>query len=113
MLKRICNKKGSEMIEAAIVLPLLFLAVVSLMYLSIFFQDVFKEQIDVQRTLLYEYYGDDAVFSVLSEGTVVERTSAGLFGGAFRKEYEQRIFVINEEKIIRGGKVIGAVKDEQ
>ncbi|MBO4235907.1 MAG: hypothetical protein J5928_05685 [Firmicutes bacterium] len=103
---------GSEMIEAAIILPLLLLAVVSIISLSLYCYGAFKNQLAVQKVLLFEAIDKRNVFSVLSEGSEVSRTSEGLFTGVFHREYRQRLYVINEELVLRAGEVIGSAKDD-
>ena len=106
MLKLVKNKRGSEMVEAAVVLPLLFLAVVSLIYLGMFFKDVFSGQLEVQRILLEEASVSGNLFSVISESNETSRASQGLFKGVFVRMYSQHLYVINEGIIVRSGGVV-------
>lgn len=106
------NKKGSEMIEAAVVLPLLLLAVISIIYLGLFCYNLFMEQLEVQRVLLEEAKGDASVFSILREDAEIGGISDGLFKGGFGKSYSQRLYIINEEIFVRGGSLIEAMGDE-
>jgi len=112
MLKPKANKKGSEMVEAAVVLPLLLLAVISLIYLGIFCQNAFKEQLDVQRALLEESGKNESLFSVISEENVLESGSRGFFKTGFRRAYRQSLYVINEGILVRGGNLIKELGNE-
>ena len=106
------NKSGSEMVEAAVVLPLLLLAVISLIYFGIFCHDVFREQLEVQQILLDSAEGDKSIFSIHSEDSLICGEAKGLFKGGFKKAYRQSLYVINEEMFIRGGSVIEAIVNE-
>ena len=54
MRNLIVNKKGSEMIEAAVVLSLLLLTIMSIISFAIYSHETFKEQMDLQKALLFE-----------------------------------------------------------
>ena len=100
------------MIEAAIVLPLLLLAIISLISLGLYCHEAFKEQIAVQELLLLDAIGNNNLFSVLREDSQTSIVSRGLFKGAFYRSYKQRLYVINEELVLRAGEVIGNVRDD-
>ena len=112
MLKVFGNKNGSEMIEAAIVVPLLLLAVISLICFALYCHGEFKSQIEVQQVLLFEDIVRNDVFAVISESALTSKKSEGLFTDFFGREYRQRLYVINEELIIRAREVIGGVNGD-
>ncbi len=112
MLRVLKNKKGSEMIEAAIVIPLLLLAAISLIYLGLYFHEGFREQLAVQEILISETMDKKDVFNILWEEASISGESRGLFGGGFHREYKQRLYVINEELVVRAGEVIGNIGDD-
>lgn len=99
------------MIEAVITIPLLLLVTISMIYLGMFYFRVFDERLDVQKTLLMESQDNKTVFSIVSEGTTITGESQGLFTDGFRKEYSQRLYIINSEIIVRGGGLLGIKKE--
>ena len=103
MRRMIMNKRGSEMIEAAFVLPLLLLATISIIYLGLFYHEVFSEQLDVQHAILSEADQNSQIpFQIITEGAVVSGESKGLYSAGFSKDYSQRIYIINAEILVRG-----------
>ena len=100
------------MIEAAVVLSLLLLTIMSIISFAIYSHETFKEQMDLQKALLFEAIEKPLVFNLLSESSRMEGAPGGLFSGSFNKEYRQRLYIINEEVVLRTGEVIGKINNE-
>ena len=107
MLSAIRNKRGSEMVEAAVVLPLLLLSIISVIYLGLFYYAAFSDQLEAQRSVLDEAEGSNALFSIVSGESDTSLSSRGLYVNGFHKSKSYRVYVINTELVIRGGEVLG------
>ena len=100
------NKKGEEMVEAAMVLPLLILVIVSMLFVMVHDYDVHQKQMQIHKELIQSWTLPSTVFKI--ETKKIE-TSSKISGGAefWMKEMKvYRSYVFSPAACIRTGEMI-------
>ena len=97
------DKKGSQYVEASVVLPVIFLAVLSLIGLVQFYLGAFKMQLDVQKEVLKQADMETSSFKNIELSDVRQLSPVGVFEGMLEKEYSARWLKLNEGWAIRAG----------
>lgn len=100
------NKKGSQMIEAAISLPLIILTAMLLIRLFVFYLDILTTGIDEHRKALETqdaYKG--AAIRTYKEETNVDLLSGGILQRNASKRIETKAYLINEDLIVRSNEI--------
>ena len=100
------NKKGSENIEAAIVLPIIILIIMSLIGLSIFRYEALCNQLDAQREALERAGASASIYKKIEIKSFTSTETGGAAETELRGTYVARITVIDEAAIIRGGELL-------
>lgn len=107
-MKRKLGRRGDEIVEAAIVLPVMILTILSLILLTIYFFARLQTQCDVQRELIEEAMG--AENAGLYETYSLSKKTSSDMGGITRifltSEYEEMILSVDEAEMIRLGELI-------
>lgn len=97
------NRRGDEIVEAAMVLPIMILTILSLILLMIYFYARLETQCELHRELIESAQNSSAVYTYIEDR---KKTSSGLGGVTsmiLTSECEDGIRVIDEAKIIRMG----------
>ncbi len=102
------GKRGDEIVEAAMVLPVMILTILSLIMLLIYFFARLEAQCDVQRELIERVQSEEST-GLYETYSSVRKTSSDM-GGITRvlltSEYEEDITSVDEAGIIRLGELI-------
>jgi len=101
------NKKGEEMVEAAMVLPLLILTVLSLILLILYYYCALDCQINLHRNQRTEASGSKAVYKVIKDEESVSSEMGGIVTMVMRKEIKSELHVLRPAAIVRTGEMIG------
>lgn len=100
------NKKGEQMVEAAMVLPILILILLSLVLLMAHEYQCHWNQIDMHRNLLSTWDKSTSAFDIKTKTTETSSEVDGAVAMEFQKEIESRIYVFSETKCIRLGEML-------
>lgn len=99
------NKRGDEFVEAAMVLPVLILTILSMILLMLFFFTCLKNQTSMHQRML-DYSADSGkTFQLYKDHTETSRRSRGITAMLLHKDMEGRLYVINEADFIRAGEL--------
>lgn len=101
------NRRGSEMIEAAAVLPLLILLILSLILLIVYYYACISCQVNLHQALLEEAAESRAVYKKLEESEAVSKPLRGASSVIMGKEISGRIYAMRPAQIIRLGEAAG------
>ena len=100
------NKKGSEIVEASIVLPVLILIVAALVGLSMYYYNSYIGQCAVQRELVESSETDSSMAKIIRNSRSYSSRIGGAYGGWFGRDYSQRRYVLDEAAMIRAGELL-------
>lgn len=108
MLSALRNRRGSQMVEAAISLPLLILAGMLLLRMFVFYLQILTTGIEKHREVMKQqdsYRG--AFIRTQSTEENVWMLKGGLLGMDVRKRLEVKAYMINEDILVRSGEILG------
>ena len=107
-MKRKLGRRGDEIVEAAIVLPVMILTILSLILLTIYFFARLQTQCDVQRELIEEAMGaeDAGLYETYSLSKKTSSDMGGITRIFLASEYEEMILSVDEAEMIRLGELI-------
>lgn len=106
LMGNIMSKKGSEMVEAAIVIPIIILTFLSMIMLIIYFYSCLICHVDLEYELIKKERNSNAIFERLQETEDVSKKIGGAVLFFMRKEYDAEIYCLNETKMIRLGEFL-------
>lgn len=98
------NKKGEEIVEAAIVLPLIILVILSMILLLIFFYSCLQSQIDVHHELLKRQETFSGLYRISTRSECTEKQMQGLSQMVMRKEFRGQMYLMQPADLILAGK---------
>ena len=119
---KILNKKGTTLVEAALVMPVVVLVIMTLIVAGIFlflevrqssllYQVLLSESASFSETAIIDTTDDNNLISIDKEmlrlfprlvgKTEVSHVSQGIFSFRLRKEYEANRYIIKEMEYIR------------
>ena len=101
------NRRGSEMIEAAAVLPLLILLILSLILLIVYYYACISCQVNLHQSLLEEAAESRAIYKKLEAREDVSKPLRGASSIIMGKEISGRIYAMRPAQIIRLGEAAG------
>jgi len=101
------NKRGEEMVEAAMVLPLLILVCVSLLMVMVWYYDVHQNQITIHRDLLIHARESDDMFRVKKQAQQDQTILKGMAGNRMTVEKQHRVYWLKPAQWIRLGEMAG------
>lgn len=107
IIRRLCNKRGAQMVEAAISLPLIIITAMLLIRLFVFYLDILTTGIKEHREALemQDAYSGAAIRTYETEKEVVM-----LRGGVLKRNVSKRIdikvYLINEDFLVRSGEAL-------
>lgn len=97
------NKKGSEMVEASLVLPIIILTVLSLIMLIIYFYACLETQVRTHHSLIEYADNSQAIFLIKDKKEETSSKVGGIISIIMRRRRDSKIYVINETAVIRIG----------
>lgn len=101
------NKKGEEMVEAAMVLPILILVTFSLMLVMVYFYQIHQSQIALHKEMLRQRQVSSAVFRVNKETQKNETRVDGMVNHLLKAEKQHRIYHVKPSRWILLGEMAG------
>ncbi|MGI6177072.1 MAG: hypothetical protein ACOYJO_01260 [Eubacterium sp.] len=108
LFNKILNKKGSEMVEAAIVLPLVILILVSFVGITAHFYKCLRAQNDLQEQAFKEIERSNAIFKIEKYSDKISSFPGGVLEDVFEEDVSARFYVIDEAAIVRIGEKASA-----
>ena len=93
------NKRGSEIVEAAIVLPVFILIVAALIGICIFHFESFLSECNVQKEVVDSIREENAIFKRIEK-------NASLSRGDYSRSYAPYGYALDEASIIRAGDML-------
>ena len=107
MMRRLSSKRGSQMVEAAISLPLIIITAMLLIRLFVFYMDILTSGIKEHREALK---AQDAYRGVAMRTYETEREVVMLKGGVLKRDVSKRLdvkaYLINEDFMVRSGEAL-------
>ena len=94
------------MVEAAMVLPILILILLSLVLLMAYEYQCHWNQIDIHQKLLSTWDQSTSAFDIKTKKTETSSKVDGVITMEFQREIEARIYVFSENKCIRLGEML-------
>lgn len=101
------GKCGTDLVEAAIVLPVLILVILSLILLMVYFYHCLTSQTALHAELLTKSAQSDAVFKTLEQSRQVSEKLGGLSAVLMETCIKARCYVFAPAAILRTGELIG------
>ena len=102
------SKRGSQMVEAAVSLPVIILAAMLLIRLFVFYIEILTTGISSHRAVMEEqdaYRG--ASIRTYSDEEEVTMFRGGLLNMDVHKRLEIKAYMINEDILVRSGEMLG------
>lgn len=106
---KILNKRGEQMVEASIVLPIIILVIMLLVRLCTFYLECLIAQTNMHRKMLVKWDKTNSpIVKTISETKDINYANLGLAEGLIRKSVEVEGFSVCEEKFVRVGDSVEA-----
>lgn len=103
------NKRGEQMVEASIVLPIIILVIMLLVRLCTFYLECLIAQTNMHRNMLAKWDNTNSpIVKTISETREIDYANLGLAEGLIRKSVEVKGFSVCEEKFVRVGDSVEA-----
>ncbi len=99
------SRRGEELVEAAMVLPLLILIVLSLVLLMMFYLDCHQTQIKTHEDLLQSFDRMRCVFDQECVETSVSEFIGGMAGMMIGESRQHKVYLIHPAKILMIGEL--------
>lgn len=107
-MRLIFNKKGSEMVEASISMPIVILAIILLLRLFTFYIQIITSSINEHEKALEAWDAYNGQTMKTYESTCdVEMLKGGLLGFNLKKRINSKAYFFNEDNLVRVGDAIG------
>ncbi len=107
-MPKILNKRGEEIVEASIVLPLVILVILSMILLLIYFYACLQTQIGVHKELLTRQETFTGVYKITKTSETTERTMRGITSIGMRHESRGRLYLLRPADAILVGEEVSA-----
>ncbi len=107
IIRRLANKRGSQMTEAAIALPVVILAAMLMVRVFVFYMEILTTGISEHRKALElqdSYRG--AFIRTHEEEKKISLAKGGLLRSAAHKRLKTKIYLINEDILVRSGEIL-------
>ncbi|XVG94887.1 TadE family protein [Eubacteriales bacterium KG127] len=95
------KKKGSELIEATLVLPVVIIIILGLLSFVVIFYSIGISQFNLHSELIDEANLSEKIFTVKRKQAYYEKDIRSLIPFKFKKNKEDKCYSINEEKVLR------------
>lgn len=106
-MRLISNKRGDEMVEAGMTLPIIILAIMLMLRLFVFYLQILNTGISVHEKALDEWDKYSGKTMKVYESTDnVQMVKGGLLGLDLNKRIESKAYFFNEDMLVRAGGVI-------
>ena len=102
------NRKGEEFVEAAIVLPLMILTILSLIMTAVFLYSYNLSQAEAHVQLMNEVVRSRRVFDVKRKSISTSERIRGLYRSDIQKNGSFRAYVIDQADAVRTGNLVGS-----
>ena len=102
------NRKGEEFVEAAIVLPLMILTILSLIITAVFLYSYNLSQAEAHVQLMNEVVRSRKVFDVKRKSVSTSERIRGLYRSDIQKNGSFRAYVIDQADAVRTGSLVGS-----
>ncbi len=104
---KIQSKKGSQMVEAAIVLPIIILGIFLMLRLFVFCLEILNTGIKEHEKLLEKWDSKDTeIIDVYDNNVEIDLLRGGLLGVDVHKDIHTKAYCFNEDAIIRAEKML-------
>ncbi len=100
------NKRGDEIVEAAMVLPILILTILSLILLIVYYFACLNVQVDLHRQMVRDAMHSEPVFEIKNKKEETSSEIGGVISMIMSKQINGKIYMINEADIIRAGEMM-------
>ena len=100
------NKRGEEMVEAAMVLPILLLLILSLLMVMLYHYDCHQAQMKMHQSLIAEVNESDTILDIKKNKTETSSAIAGLVQMVVQDEVESRVYLLQEATWIGIGEML-------
>lgn len=101
------NKKGAQIVEAAVVLPILILTILSLILLLVYYFTCLNDQTGLHEDMLRYVQESEKIFEIYENNTETSKRISGLVHMLMGKESAGSVYVIHHTDFIRAGEMIG------
>ena len=102
------NRKGEEFVEAAIVLPLMILTILSLIITAVFLYSYNLSQAEAHVQLMNDVVRSRKVFYVKRKSVSTAERIRGLYRSDIQKNGSFRAYVIDQADAVRTGSLVGS-----
>lgn len=101
------NKRGSEMVEASITVPIIVLTIILLLRLFTFYLQILSTSISVHEEALeaWDKYSG-LTMRVYEQEEDVEMIKGGLLGFDLLKKINTKAYFFNEDNMVRAGEMV-------
>ena len=99
------NRRGSQIVESTMMMPILILIAVSFMWVTLFLHNVLVDRCKLQDQLLAESEESKLPIKIITETTETFTQARGLVDMNLHRTYKGRIYALSEGDIIRLGEL--------
>ena len=104
---QVLNKKGSQMTEAAISLPVIILSGMLMLRMLVFYLNILTSGIEEHRKAFEEQDGyKGALIRIYEEEKSIDLLSGGLLHRDVSKNLKVKAYLINEDFLVRSGNAL-------
>lgn len=100
------NRRGDEFVEAAMVLPVLILTILSMILLMLFFFSCMQDQTDMHCRMLAHGAESGRTFQIYRDSVRTSRHAGGIVDMLLRRNTDGRLYIIDEADFIRAGDLL-------
>ena len=95
------NKRGEAMMEAAIVVPMIVLMIISMLYLLIHFYSGIKKQTESHELLCERAMKESVIFKVERNEADINSYVGGLIKKRFSRHFDDKCYILNPADGVR------------
>lgn len=107
IIRQLSNRRGSQMIEAAISLPVIIITAMLLIRMFVFYLDILTTGIRVHREAME---AQDAYSGIMTRSYEAAEEVTLLSGGVLKRSVSKRIgvkaYLLNEDFMVRSGEAL-------
>ena len=100
------KKRGEEIVEAVMVLPILILTILSLILLIVYYFSCLNTQVSLHKQLIQDAMYSKAIFEIENKTEETSSEIGGVVSMVMSKKLAGRIYRINEADLIRAGEMM-------
>jgi len=106
------NRRGDEIVEAAMVLPILILIILSMILLIVYFFSALCSQTDLHRQILTETAENDAAYAQIKKESETSSELKGAVNLHIGRKISAKGYVLHPADLLRAGEMIGISEEE-